>query len=59
MTKKLAKRIAAIRAMNPVNAGLIYAANELERADRAEQQAWAVLQGALIEFHRCDAKVQS
>lgn len=56
MTKKLAKRIAAIKAMNPVNAGLLFAANELERADRAEQQAWVAMQSALIEFHRCDSK---
>lgn len=54
MTKALAKRIAAIKAMNPVNAGLLYAATELERADAAERKAWTVMQLALIEFHRCE-----
>lgn len=54
MTKALAKRIAAIKAMNPVNAGLLYAATELERADAAERKAWSVMQLALMEFHRCE-----
>lgn len=54
MTKSMAKRIAAIKAMNPVNAGLLHAAHELERADLAERAAWAALQRAVIEFHRCD-----
>lgn len=54
MTKSMAKRIAAVKAMNPVNAGLLHAAHELERADAAERNAWAALQRALIEFHRCE-----
>lgn len=49
----MAKRIAAVRAANPVNAGLLYAANEVERADAAERQAHVALQKALMEFHRC------
>lgn len=54
MTKLLRLRIGVIKRMNPVNAGLLHAAHELERADAAERAAWAALQIALIEFHRCE-----
>jgi hypothetical protein len=42
--------IAAVKQMNPVNAGLLYAAHELERAQAAKIKADAEYKIALAEF---------
>lgn len=42
--------IADVKRMNPVNAGLSYAANELEEAQRAKIQADERYRRALVEF---------
>lgn len=42
--------IADVKRMNPVNAGLSHAANELEEAQRAKIQADERYRRALVEF---------